>query len=176
LKSTALAADALYGFFHSTRYPWPGIELEKKQRDFASLADPHEIKRIQQEREAVQKELDNAVKQAKKDRDAAKGDARKMLDEVVKQAEDAARVHAAQPFPYETFYAVVDAQTIEDVAVQLKGDPAKTSVQPDSQVLVGLMWRFIVFWLQYPFPARNLCSYPPFEYYPDVKIFIGDCG
>jgi Protein of unknown function (DUF1553)/Protein of unknown function (DUF1549)/Planctomycete cytochrome C len=117
---------ALYGFFHSTRYPWPGIELEKKQRDFASLADPLEIKRIQQEREAVQKELDNAVKKAKKDRDAATDDARKTLDEVVKQAEDAARIHAAQPLPYETFYAVVDAQTIEDVPVQLKGDPAKT--------------------------------------------------
>ncbi|MEZ6102742.1 MAG: PSD1 and planctomycete cytochrome C domain-containing protein [Pirellulaceae bacterium] len=28
---------ALYGIFASTRYPWPGIELDKKQRDFVPL-------------------------------------------------------------------------------------------------------------------------------------------
>jgi hypothetical protein len=28
---------ALYGIFHSTRYPWPGIELEQKQRDLVPL-------------------------------------------------------------------------------------------------------------------------------------------
>ncbi|MEZ6089899.1 MAG: PSD1 and planctomycete cytochrome C domain-containing protein [Pirellulaceae bacterium] len=27
----------LYGIFASTRYPWPGIELDKKQRDFVAL-------------------------------------------------------------------------------------------------------------------------------------------
>jgi hypothetical protein len=30
---------AIYGIFHSTRFPWPGIELEKKQRDLVALAD-----------------------------------------------------------------------------------------------------------------------------------------
>jgi hypothetical protein len=29
---------SLYGILHSTRYPWPGIELEKKQRDLVPLA------------------------------------------------------------------------------------------------------------------------------------------
>ena len=28
---------ALYGIFNSTRYPWPGIELEQKQRDLVPL-------------------------------------------------------------------------------------------------------------------------------------------
>ena len=28
---------ALYGIFQSTRYPWPGIELEQKQRDFIPI-------------------------------------------------------------------------------------------------------------------------------------------
>lgn len=117
---------ALYGVFHSTRYPWPGIELEQKQRDFVTLADPSEVERIQKERRQGQKELDEAVKQAKKDRDSAKDDERKHLDELVKKAETAAREHAGQPLPYESFYAVADAQSIEDVAIQLKGDPTKT--------------------------------------------------
>ena len=30
---------AIYGIFHSTRYPWPGIELEKRQRDLVPLAE-----------------------------------------------------------------------------------------------------------------------------------------
>ncbi len=30
----------LYGIFHSTRYPWPGIELDGKQRHFVALSQP----------------------------------------------------------------------------------------------------------------------------------------
>lgn len=36
---------ALYGFFHSTRYPWPGIELEQKQRDLVPLVAADEAER-----------------------------------------------------------------------------------------------------------------------------------
>ncbi len=117
---------ALYGIFHSTRYPWPGIELEQRQRDFVTLAAPDEVSRIQKERETRQNELDEVVKQLKKQRDAAKDDARKNLDQQLKQAEIAAREHAAQSLPYETLYAVAEGKTFEDVAVQLKGDPTKS--------------------------------------------------
>ena len=34
---------ALYGFFSSTRYPRPGIELDKVQRDFVPLAPADEV-------------------------------------------------------------------------------------------------------------------------------------
>ena len=37
---------ALYGIFHSTRYPWPGIELEQKQRDLVPLASAEEVSRV----------------------------------------------------------------------------------------------------------------------------------
>lgn len=30
---------ALYGIFHSTQYPWPGIELDQRQRDLVPLGD-----------------------------------------------------------------------------------------------------------------------------------------
>ena len=39
---TAQDYYALYGIFHSTRYPWPGIELDKKQRDFVPLWCPRQ--------------------------------------------------------------------------------------------------------------------------------------
>jgi len=116
---------ALYGIFHSTRYPWPGIELEQRQRDLVALAPLDDVTRIQQERSQRQKELDAEVKRLVKARDAAEGDIRKALDEQLDKAEDAARVHGQQPLPYETLYAVADASTIEDVSVHLKGDPSK---------------------------------------------------
>lgn len=117
---------ALYGIFHSTRYPWPGIELEQHQRDFVTLAAKDEVDRVKKERETRQKELDHIVKELKKERDKAKDDARKELDKQVDEAERIAREHAGQPLPYETFYGVAEGDTIEDVALQRKGDPAKS--------------------------------------------------
>ena len=117
---------SLYGIFHSTRYPWPGIELEQRQRDFVTFASPEEVERIQSERRSRQKELDAEVKRLKKERDAATGEARELLDKQQDQAEHAARAFAGQPLPYETLYAVADAATIEDVAVHVKGNPAKS--------------------------------------------------
>ena len=116
---------ALYGVFHSTRYPWPGLELEQKQRDFVTLADPNKVEQIQKERLKGQNQLSEIVKMAKKNRDEAKGDDRKVLEEQLKKVENDAREHAGRPLPYETLYAVAEAKTIEDVAVQIKGDPAK---------------------------------------------------
>ncbi len=117
---------SLYGIFHSTRYPWPGIELEQRQRDFVTFASPEEVERIQSDRRSRQKEFDAEVKRLKKERDAATGEAREQLDKQQDQAEDAARAFAGQPLPYETLYAVAEAATIEDAAVQVKGNPAKS--------------------------------------------------
>lgn len=117
---------ALYGIFHSTRYPWPGIELEQRQRDFVTLASQEEVDRVKKERESRQKELDDVVKELKSERDKAKDDARKELDKQVDEAERIAHEHAGMPLPYETYYGVAEGETIEDVALQRKGDPAKT--------------------------------------------------
>ena len=116
---------ALYGIFQSTRFPWPGIELEQRQRDLVSLATMEEIQRIQNEREPQQRKLDDIVKKLKKERDTAREDAKKELEKEVEKAEGEAKRFATQPLPYETFYGVADAATIENAAVQLKGDPAK---------------------------------------------------
>lgn len=48
---------ALYGILQSTRYPWPGIELDKKQRDLVPLATAEEVKQAEWARERKKTEL-----------------------------------------------------------------------------------------------------------------------
>ena len=99
--------------------------MEQRQRDFVALAAPEDVVSIQQERSSRQKFLDAEGQRLKKERDAATGDRRQTIEKDLKAAEDAALQFAKQALPYETIYAVAEAPTIEDVAVQLKGDPAK---------------------------------------------------
>ncbi len=118
----------LYGIFHSTRYPWPGIELDKRQRDFVPLVSPDQLGQSEQllaERKQEQKRLDDIVSKLKESRKNAPDAEKKELDEKIKQAEQAAVEFQNSPPPFETAYAVADAKTVEDVAVQLKGDPAR---------------------------------------------------
>ena len=56
---------ALYGIFNSTRYPWPGIELEQKQRDLVPLVAPEklgEMEAAKKERETEQSRLERKCK------------------------------------------------------------------------------------------------------------------
>src|SRR5439155_15479923 len=55
---------ALYGFFSSTRYPWPGIELDKVPRDLVPLVPPQQAEAVEKERRQQLAELDAAVKKA----------------------------------------------------------------------------------------------------------------
>ncbi len=120
---------ALYGIFHNTRYPWPGIELDKKQRDFVPLV-PHDalgaaaatIKARQQEQAKLDKEASRLRNLVKDETDA---ETKKSLQAQIKEAEKLALDHAKQPLPFELAYAVGDAAKFSEVAVQQKGDPAK---------------------------------------------------
>ncbi len=116
---------ALYGVFHSTRYPWPGIELEQKQRDLVPLIPQSEADAILADRKSKQSELDAAVRRLEKERDQTDGDLRKELDKRVADARKAAELHSKAPLPFELAYAVAEGKTIEDVRVQQKGDPNK---------------------------------------------------
>jgi regulator of replication initiation timing len=118
---------ALYGIFHSTRYPWPGIELDQRQRDFVPLVPTSQLAELQKALEArtqEQSRLDADVKQLKESlaklNDAEKKDGEQKL----KQAERVAKEYREQAPLCETAYAVSDATKHEDVAVQLKGNPA----------------------------------------------------
>jgi len=130
---------ALYGIFESTRYPWPGIELEQYQRDFVPFATPEEIEKGDKERadrktalEASQKALEAQKKMAEigagggSDDEAAR--AKQAAQDLAKQI-DAIKGEIARipktPFPYETLYAVAEAKKTGNSKVQIKGDPTR---------------------------------------------------
>jgi hypothetical protein len=81
---------ALYGVFHSTRYPWPGIELEQKQRDLVPLAALDELPKALKalaDRDAEQKRLDGEVKKAEDALKKKQDEQNKKLDEALKGKE-----------------------------------------------------------------------------------------
>jgi hypothetical protein len=120
---------ALYGIFHSTRYPWPGIELDKNQRDFVPLVEPGQrieaaaiIKSRQQERTRLNKDVNALREQLKDTTDAEK---KKSLQAQIKEAEKSLNEHSKLPLPFELAYAVAEGAKVSNVTVQQKGDPAR---------------------------------------------------
>ncbi len=132
---------ALYGIFNSTRYPWPGIELEQKQRDLVPLVPAEKLAEAESKKKARDKEqarLDSDVKKlkealkkitegtAKAETDSKTAENEKAkLETDIQRAEKTAAEYRAQPAEYEFAYAVAEAPKAADVAVQIKGDPAK---------------------------------------------------
>jgi mono/diheme cytochrome c family protein len=124
------AADyyALYGIFHSTRYPWPGIELDKKQRDLVPLVPPDQRAGAEALRKAHDEEQRRLEQEVQRLKDLVKDtpDADKpALQEKIKAAEKASNDHRGRPLPFELAYAVAEAARAEDVPLQKRGDPAQ---------------------------------------------------
>ncbi len=118
----------LYGIFHSTRYPWPGIELDQKQRDFVPLVAPDKVAESEQASKARskdQKALDDQVKKLKDLLAKANTEEKSEAEKQLKEAERLAKQHRELPPLFDTAYAVAEAPIQEDVAVQLKGDPSR---------------------------------------------------
>jgi hypothetical protein len=125
---TAQDYYGLYGIFHSTRYPWPGIELEQKQRDLVPLVAPEKLAEAEAARKAHDAEGRRLEKELQKLKDSLKekqGEEKKTTEAQIKEAEKAVKDHKAKPLPFELAYAVAEAKKAEDVRVQMKGDPAK---------------------------------------------------
>jgi hypothetical protein len=124
------AADyyALYGTFHSTRYPWPGIELDQKQRDLVPLVEPGHLAEAEHARKAHDEEKRRLEKEVQKLKDSLKdtpAEEKKNVEAKIKVAEQAVKDHVNRGLPFEQAYAVAEAPKSADVAIQLKGDPAK---------------------------------------------------
>jgi hypothetical protein len=136
---------ALYGFFSSTRYPRPGIELDKAQRDFVPLAPPARVAAVEAERaakltalEGRSKELD-AVRAAAEAlskagghpiRTAAFGRIASAAAGWVKVAKKERDDFSKAPLPFESAYAVAEGVTagkrkVGNACVQVKGDPER---------------------------------------------------
>ena len=118
----------LYGIFHSTRYPWPGIELDKRQREFVPLVAPEKRAEMEQTliaRAKEQSRLDDDVKKLKDALKKAPESEQKDATQALQDAERRVKDYLEQTPLVETAYAVAEAQTPDDVAIQLKGDPAR---------------------------------------------------
>jgi hypothetical protein len=116
----------LYGIFHSTRYPWPGIELEQKQRDLVPLAAADAAKQAVEAHRSEQDRLDAEVRRLEALRGGATAQEKEKLNKQVQSARDLATKHGKTLPDVAWAYAVAEAGKIEDVRVQHKGDPAKT--------------------------------------------------
>jgi hypothetical protein len=129
---------ALYGIFASTRYPWPGIELEQYQRDLVPWAPTEVVEKTRAERAARKAVLDAQVKALadwKKGVDAAasggtddesarlKGYADDLGKDIEARKKEIAKI-LRSPLPYETLYAVAEGEKMGDAKIQVKGDPA----------------------------------------------------
>jgi hypothetical protein len=118
---------ALYGIFNSTRYPWPGIELDKKQRDLVALVPRDQlptVTKVMKERDSESGRLSKEVKRLETAIKEKKGD-KKQLEAELAKAKEAVKQHGQKPLPFELAYAVAEGRKIGDVEVQQKGDPAK---------------------------------------------------
>ncbi len=142
----------LYGFFQSTRYPWPGIELYKAQQDLVPLefndrvaasAQEHRQKLATLAAKLVQLDADKQLAdQALIDTEKLKdggvrairvAEAVKRLDAIgkaIRSAEKARDDFAKKPLPYEAAYAVSEEgvegkKKIGNACVQIKGDPQR---------------------------------------------------
>jgi len=119
---------ALYGIFNSTRYPWPGIELDQRQRDFVPMVARAKLAEAEAARKAHDEEKRRLEKAVQKLRDSLKetpADQKPKVEEEVKAAERAVQEHVAKGLPFDQAYAVAEGEKIGDAAIQIKGDPAK---------------------------------------------------
>ncbi|OAI51363.1 hypothetical protein AYO44_00715 [Planctomycetaceae bacterium SCGC AG-212-F19] len=143
---------ALYGFFSSTRYPWPGIELDKAPHDLVPLAPADEVERVMKERHQQLAVLDAALKRQESDKTAVELSL-KECEKLPKDEERLAQIAglkayikqvtakiadlrkqrdtaAKKPLPYETAYAVGEGKTegkkkVGNACIQIKGDPER---------------------------------------------------
>jgi hypothetical protein len=119
---------ALYGIFHSTRYPWPGIELDKQQRDFIPLVPADQLAAAEKavaERSAEQKRLNKELSKLKEQQKSGEKDGKENLKERIREVEAKLKALRESPLPFELAYAVADAEKKEDAYVQQKGDPTR---------------------------------------------------
>lgn len=136
----------LYGFFASTRYPFPGIELFQTQRDFVPLVSEEEVEAkwgpFEAETEKLGAELDKllaeceararrnaedesrtSLDQQRKDRDELDG----MLMKARKAGERLAELLKKRP-PLPVAYAVQEAKPV-NARIHLRGEPDRPGAE-----------------------------------------------
>jgi Protein of unknown function (DUF1553)/Protein of unknown function (DUF1549)/Planctomycete cytochrome C len=138
---------ALYGFFQSTRYPWPGIELDKVQRELVPLVPAEQVTAVENARRDRLAGFDARVKEMQSDKATTDKAAKTLgyfstvgaaaitvrsnkLVESIKAAKKSKEDFEKQPLPYPTAYAVADRpaagkRKAGNASLQIKGDPER---------------------------------------------------
>jgi mono/diheme cytochrome c family protein len=137
----------LYGFFASTQYPFPGLELFKAQHHFVPLLPQKELRAklkpsFQQETARLTAELAKrlaedeaqAIENARREKDASLAEQRRLkedLDRNLKRTRNVGEALAGhlkkQPL-IPTAYAVQDAQPV-NARIHLKGEPDRPGAE-----------------------------------------------
>jgi hypothetical protein len=151
---------ALYGIFDSMRYPWSGIELDKRQRDMVPLVPPAAAAKALRELEAKMKALDEDARVLDAEKkavervaggadDAEAARAKEHAQELSREIEAAKKQKDAlerSPLPFPTAYAVAEGVSFAtpegkkpgNARVQIKGDPAKPGPEVPRRFLTVL--------------------------------------
>ncbi len=142
----------LYGFFQSTRYPWPGIELDKVPKDLVPLVPPEQFDAVVKERAKKTDGLNERVMRLEEQsKDATNVFLREMLAAICSRENRAKAVEAKQrvddlgkslqavrkerdnlakqALPIESAYAVAEGKKIGNCKMQLRGDPEKPGME-----------------------------------------------
>jgi hypothetical protein len=138
---------ALYGFFQSTRYPWPGIEDDKIPRDLVPLVGTEiatkaqnerqqersaldgRIKQLEDERATAAKALEEAMKAEGDQKDARVAEAKKRLQELDQALAGPRKERAVltkKALPIEMAYAVAEGtKKVGNARIHVKGNPER---------------------------------------------------
>ena len=136
----------LYGFFASTRYPFPGIELFQTQRDFVPLVTEEEVKkqwgpfekdtaRLTAELEKLLAECETrAIENAEAEAGASLDEQRRKREELdgllmkARNAGERLAGHLKSRPPLPVAYAVQDAEPV-NARIQLRGEPERPGAE-----------------------------------------------
>jgi mono/diheme cytochrome c family protein len=136
----------LYGFFASTRYPFPGIELFQTQRDFVPLVPEQEVAKTwgphEKETQKLTAELEKllaeckaeAIANAAKESSLSLDEQRALKDAHERKLKRARSVgekladHLKKLPPLPTAYAVRDAAPV-NARIQVKGEPDRPGLE-----------------------------------------------
>ncbi len=121
---------ALYGFFSSTRYPYPGAEGDTKQSNLIPLLEPTEIEQLlaphkasvaasQEELKDLEQKLKDAAAPVSNENKLATDDLQKQIADAKKKIADLTN---AAPLIRDA-YAVTDATETGDARIQNRGEP-----------------------------------------------------
>ncbi|MBL9156815.1 MAG: PSD1 domain-containing protein [Verrucomicrobiales bacterium] len=136
----------LYGFFASTRYPFPGIELFQTQRDFVPLVEEAKVKetwgpfeaettRLTADLEKLLAESETMAREhAEKESDWSLDEQRRRRDELdallmkARKAGERLAGHLKKRPPLPVAYAVQDAKPV-NAHIQVRGEPDRPGAE-----------------------------------------------